>query len=78
MKTDKFGDWLIVTRKTNNPIRRLIGILLQPLFLLPEPSRYSSVTWTVRHAQTGEVRKVTAYSENEVAQRIAAGEFDKL
>jgi hypothetical protein len=34
------------------------------------------VTWTVRQASTGRVRKVTAYSDAEARERLALGLFD--
>jgi hypothetical protein len=72
------GDWLIVSRETNDPARPLLAVLARLLFLQPvdEPPKHSSVTWTVRHAQTGEVRTITANSEKEFAERLAARAFD--
>jgi hypothetical protein len=70
-----FGEWEIVSRKTNNPIRHLIGIVLQ-MFLMAQPATFSSMTWTLRNSRTGETRKVTAKSETEAALRASAGEFD--
>jgi hypothetical protein len=72
---ESFGEWEIVARKTNNPIRHLIGIVLQMLFMA-EPATFSSMTWTLRNSRTGETRKVTAKSEAEAALRASAGEFD--
>jgi archaeosine-15-forming tRNA-guanine transglycosylase len=70
-----FGEWEIVARKTNNPIRHLIGIVLQ-MFLMAQPATFSSMTWTLRNSRTGETRKVTAKSETEAALRATDGEFD--
>ena len=42
-----FGDWEVIGRKTNGPIRHLIGIFLH-MILVSEPAAYSSVTWTAR------------------------------
>lgn len=72
---DAFGEWQIVARKTNKPIRHLIGIALQ-MFFMAEPATFSSMTWTLRNSRTGETRKVTAKSETEAALRASAGEFD--
>ena len=78
MTADEQGDWRIVARQTNNPVRPFMAFLMRLLFVLPEPPEHSSVTWTVRHIRTGEVRKITAYSENEFATRLAAGTFDQV
>jgi hypothetical protein len=77
MATDKFGEWEVIARKTNKPIRHLLGLFLNML-LISEPFTWSSMTWTVRHAGRGEIRKVTAGSESEAANRIAAGVFDSV
>jgi hypothetical protein len=69
-----FGDWEVVERKTNGPIRYLTGILLH-IILVSEPAAYSSVTWTLRHYRTGRIRKITAMSEAEVSERISKGEL---
>ena len=77
MSDDKFGDWETVERNTAEP-GGWMAVLMWPLLLLPEvPTRHSSVTWTVRHKQTGKVRKVTAYTEDLAALKIAAGAFDE-
>ena len=76
METERIGDWDIVARQTNSPIGPMMNFLMRLLFVLPEAPKHSSVTWTVRHVQTGEVRKVTAYSEEELGQRLLAGTFD--
>jgi hypothetical protein len=77
MTNDMFGDWETVERATAD-LDGWMAILMWPLLLLPgAPTRHSSVTWTVRHKHTGEVRKVTAYTEDLAALKIAAREFDK-
>jgi hypothetical protein len=77
MTNDKFGDWETVERRTADSTGWM-AILMWPLLLLPgAPTRHSNVTWTVRHKQTGDVRKVTAYTEDLAALKIAAREFDK-
>ena len=38
---------------------------------------FSTATWTVRETATGMVRKVTARSRQEAAQKIASGLFDE-
>jgi hypothetical protein len=77
MTSDTFGDWEVVERGAAGPAGWM-AILMWPLLLLPgAPTRHSSVTWTVRHKQTGEVRKVTAYTEDLAALKIAAREFDQ-
>jgi hypothetical protein len=73
---DTFGDWQVVARETNDRAGPIIAFLTRLLFLVPEPPRPSSVTWTVRHAQTGEVRKITAMSEKQFEERLAASIFD--
>jgi hypothetical protein len=77
MTDDTFGDWETVERSAADPAGWM-SILMWPLLLLQgSPTPHSSVTWTVRHKQTGEVRKVTAYTEDLAALKIAAREFDK-
>ena len=76
MATERIGDWDIVARQTNSPIGPLMNFLMRLLFVLPEAPKHSRVTWTVRHLHTGEVRKITAYSQEEFAQRLLAGAFD--
>lgn len=68
--------WDIVSRRTNQPIRHLIGMMLQ-MVLMAESGFYSTVTWTVRQTASGTVRKVTARSEREAGEKIALGTFDK-
>ncbi len=78
MADDAFDDWETIGRKTNDKASALIGLLLWPLFLLTgSPTLPSSVTWTIRHKQTGDVRRVTAHTKDLAALKIAAGEFDK-
>jgi hypothetical protein len=76
--TETHGDWRIVSRQTNDLVRPLLAVLARLLFLQPvdEPPKHSSVTWTVLHAQTGEVRQITANSEKEFAERLAVRAFD--
>ncbi len=74
MTTERFGDWEIVERSSADAAGWMT-ILMWPLLLLPgAPTRHSSITWTVRHKQTGDV---TAYTEDLAALKIAAREFDK-
>jgi hypothetical protein len=78
MATETHDDWHIVSCKTNDPAGPLFALLTRLLLLLPfdPPPKHSSVTWTVRHVQTGEVRTITANSEKEFEERLAAGTFD--
>ena len=75
---EKHGDWDVVNRQTNDPAKGLFALLARLLFLLPfdQAPKHSSVTWTVRHVETGEVRTITADSENEFADRLAVRSFD--
>jgi hypothetical protein len=76
---ETFGDWRIVARETNERADPIVGFLVRLLILVPsDPPQSSSVTWTVRHVHTGELRKITANSEDEFAQRLAAGAFDRV
>lgn len=34
------------------------------------------ITFTIEHTETGETREVTAWDEEDLGERIAAGEFD--
>jgi hypothetical protein len=76
--TEKHGDWDIISRQTNDPAKGLFALLARLLFLLPfdQAPKHSSVTWTVRHVETGEVRAITANSEKEFAERLAVRAFD--
>ena len=76
MTVQRIGDWDIISRQTNNPAGPLMSFFMRLLFVLPEPPKHSNVTWTVRHIQTGEVRKISAYSEEEFLQRLSADAFD--
>jgi hypothetical protein len=76
---ETFGDWRIVARGTSDQVDPVVDFLMRLLILAPsEPRQLSSVTWTVRHVRTGEVRKITANSEDEFAERLAAGAFDRV
>jgi hypothetical protein len=75
LKSKPLGEWQVVARKTNRPIRHLIGMFFSML-LMTEPMTWSSVTWTLRHRVTGETRKVTADSEAEAELKVLAGAFD--
>jgi hypothetical protein len=63
-------DWEIVSRKTNY---HWIQIVLTFLF---DDFAFSDVTWTVRQKSTGNMKRVTAFSESEAADLIAKGYFD--
>ena len=72
---NKFGDWDIVSHQTNGRAFTLLFLVLTTIlgeFLPP----HSSVTWTLRHRTTGEMRRVTARSEREAIEKINAGYFD--
>ena len=73
---DRFGDWQVVARETNDQAGPIIAFLARLFLVVPESPQPSSVTWTVRHVQTGEVRKITAMSEKQFEERLAAGVFD--
>ena len=76
MTSERIGDWDIVARQTNSPSGPLMNFLMRLLFVLPEAPKHSTVTWTVRHVHTGEMQKITAYSEEEFAHRLSAAAFD--
>lgn len=73
---DRFGDWDVVSRKTNKPFSHLFWILLQIPAMAGPIGGHSSVTWTLRNRSTGEMRCVTAESESQAAERIADEKFD--
>jgi hypothetical protein len=76
--TEITDGWEIVSRRTNEPARHLLSMVLQIIFIYPEATGfYSSVTWTVRQTATGVVRKVTARSQQEARDKIALGIFDQ-
>jgi len=72
----QFGDWDVVSRKTHSPVMHLIWMFLQIPLAAGPIDVHSNVTWTLRHRSTGEIRRVTANSESEAAERIMAGKFD--
>ena len=77
MAAERFGDWEIVERSSADAAGWM-AILAWPLLLLPgAPTHHSSITWTMRHKQTGDIQKVTADTEDLAALKIAAREFDK-
>jgi hypothetical protein len=73
---ERMGEWDVIARKTNRQFGTVMNVLARLLFVIPERPDHSTVTWTVRNAQTGETRTITANSEEEFAQRLAAGVFD--
>ena len=73
---DLIPGWEIVARKTNGAFLHLVFIVLQMLLIYP-PENRSTVTFTLRNRDSGEVRKVTAPSLEEAALRAAASDFDR-
>lgn len=72
----QFGDWDVLSRKTNRPILHLFWMLLQIPVAAGPIAIHSTVTWTLRNRLTGETRCVTADSESEAAEMTMAGKFD--
>ncbi len=66
------GDWDIISRKTNKRWWNLFVMLFGSLVLTDNPGIYSTVTWVLRNRSTGETRSITARSEHEMRDRIAA------
>jgi hypothetical protein len=63
-------DWEILDRKIHHRwIATFLMVILGPEF-------HSSATWTLRQRSTGMVRRVTANSKSEAADKIAKGWFD--
>jgi hypothetical protein len=75
--TDIAPGWEIIAQKTRSPVAHMVFIILQMLLLHAEPLNRSSVTFTVRHRETGETRRITARSHAEAAAMIADGRFDR-
>lgn len=79
---DRFGDWDVISRKTNKPVTHMIWITLSHLIslLLHLPGDVGSVpstaTWTLRNRLTGEMRSITADCESLAAECVAKGIFD--
>ncbi|HEY6258005.1 MAG TPA: hypothetical protein VIY51_19655 [Xanthobacteraceae bacterium] len=67
-------DWETLDRKIN--YRWITSFFMVILGLLHPTRLHSSATWTVRQKSTGLVRRVTADSESEAADKIAKGWFD--
>jgi hypothetical protein len=67
-------DWEVVDRKLHCPLI-ITSFMLVLLLLDLDPGFYPS-TWTVRRKSTGIVKRVTAGSEAEAAERIANEYFD--
>ena len=76
--TDNSNDWQIIEQRTHNRAGPVMAFLARLLFQTPvsEGMTPSRVTWTVRNVRTGEIRKVTALSEKEFSERLAAHAFD--
>lgn len=74
---DLIPGWEIVARKTNGAWAHLVFIVAQTLLAYP-PENRSTVTFTLRSRDSGEVRKVTAPSLEEAALRAAANDFDRV
>ena len=71
-------DWEVVNRKINRQWIMSI-LMLIPELILDVPYLtilHSSATWTVRQKSTGVIKRVTALSESEAADKIAKGYFD--
>jgi hypothetical protein len=68
--------WEIVSCRAKQPWHALY-MFLQMLVGNPDVAPvFSTATWTVRQTATGAVRKVTACSEQEAAEKIASSDFD--
>jgi len=67
--------WEIVRRKTNAQLWHYFFAVLQGMSGLG-PENRSSVTFTVKNRETGEIRKVTGKSLEEAQARLLAGQFD--
>jgi hypothetical protein len=65
-------DWKIISRKTNKPWWNLFAMLFGSLLLADNPGVHSSATWVVRNRSTGETRTITAESEQDMRDRLAA------
>ena len=71
------GEWEIVSCRAKQPWRTIF-MFFQTLVGNPDIAPASSTaTWTVRETATGAVRKVTARSEQEAAEKIVGGHFDE-
>jgi hypothetical protein len=69
--------WEIVSCRARQPWHAIF-LFLQMLVGNPDIAPASSrATWTVRETATGVVRKVTARSEQEAAEKIVSGVFDE-
>jgi hypothetical protein len=69
-------DWEVVGRETNHPWITTFFVFILGLISFDPTGLHSSVTWTVRQKSTGIVKRVTARSETEAADKIAKGWFD--
>lgn len=69
--------WEIVSCRARQPWHAFF-MFLQMLVGNPDIAPTSSTAiWTVRQTATGAMRKVTARSEQEAAEKIVSGHFDK-
>jgi hypothetical protein len=69
-------DWEVVSRKIKRYWIATIFINIIFSWLLSDPEIFSTVTWTLRQKSTGVIKRVTANSESEAAERFAKGYFD--
>jgi len=76
MTVHQQSDWQVIAEQTNDRAWPLLSWLMRVFLSYPEAPEHSTATWTVRRIRTGEVQKITAYSEEEFAARLAAGAFD--
>lgn len=67
--------WEIVSRKTNAQLWHYFLAALQAMSAIG-PDNRSSVTFTVKNHETGEIRRVTGKSLEEAQTRLLAGQFD--
>lgn len=70
-------DWELVSRKAQQSARSPFSVLRR-LFARRIALADQLMTWTVRHRETGSVRKLTARTELEARVKITNGLFDAV
>jgi hypothetical protein len=75
--SDSFDDWEIVSRRTNKRWLKLFAMIFGSLLFWDNTGIHSSVIWVLRNRTTGDTRSVTAQSEREMRERVAARAFDR-
>jgi hypothetical protein len=67
-------DWEVVSRTTIRPWLNAFAMLAGAFLVADNVGIHSSATWVLRHRSTGEIRTITARSEQDMHNRLAQGD----